>query len=328
MSTNLIAVSGKKKSGKDLVANIIAYLQLRNDRLDEDSQMGDYINRGFIPHDNYFEYDHRWENKKFAYKLKKIVCLVTGVSMGELEMSEIKSMTVSEYTGMDWTKWQLEWSDGQKEYFNTFEEMKGEYEWIETEPSMYKKVDLTFRDWMQLIGTECFRNIIHPSIWIKALFADYTKGRTTFVDGRYMSTCSICGDQFTGDKRQPICKSCVDEYNEESNYPYWVISDTRFINEGDAVLERDGIVIRVNRHVKYRYPDKWKEFKKNKKMDDSFMSYLHRTDREMYDKLNHPSEVNLDNYNDFNYIIDNNGDIVDLILEVNEILIKENVISG
>lgn len=79
--------------------------------------------------------------------------------------------------------------------------------------------------------------------------------------------------------------------------PNWIITDCRFENEAKAVKDRSGILIRVNRE-----------------------------DITSQNKLNpHTSETALDNYK-FDYIIDNNSTIEDLIIKVKEILIKENII--
>lgn len=79
-----------------------------------------------------------------------------------------------------------------------------------------------------------------------------------------------------------------------SALPNWVITDCRFPNECEAIKKRDGILIRVNRPS------------------------IESND-------NHPSEVALDDYKNFDYIIKNNS-IEDLIQKVKDILIKEDII--
>jgi hypothetical protein len=80
-----------------------------------------------------------------------------------------------------------------------------------------------------------------------------------------------------------------------SALPNWIITDCRFPNECEAIKKRDGILIRVN-----------------------------RPSTESDDK--HPSEVALDDYKDFDYIIQNDNSIEDLIQKVKDILVKENII--
>lgn len=85
-------------------------------------------------------------------------------------------------------------------------------------------------------------------------------------------------------------KSLFRDYGKNSD---WIIPDIRFINEAEAVRSRGGILIKVERNTGY--------------VD------------------NHASEHALDNYTDFNYIIQNNGSIEDLIFKVEGILLKEKL---
>ena len=79
--------------------------------------------------------------------------------------------------------------------------------------------------------------------------------------------------------------------------PNWIITDIRFPNEMDAVKAKGGITIRVNR------TNRW-----NKPQD-----------------IEHTSETALDNH-EFDFVIDNNGTISDLIDKVKEILTLNNII--
>ena len=83
---------------------------------------------------------------------------------------------------------------------------------------------------------------------------------------------------------------------EEPNnliYPSWCITDVRFPNEVKAIKEKDGTIIRINRETNY--------------------------------VSNHSSEIALDNYEDFDYTIDNNNCIDCLIENVKEILKHEKI---
>ena len=77
-------------------------------------------------------------------------------------------------------------------------------------------------------------------------------------------------------------------------YPNWIIGDVRFPNEVKAIKEKDGIIIRINRETNY--------------------------------VSNHSSEIALDDYEDFDYTIDNNNCIDCLIEKVKEILKHEKII--
>jgi len=90
-------------------------------------------------------------------------------------------------------------------------------------------------------------------------------------------------------------------------YPNWVITDMRFPNEFDAVKSREGITIRVNRPTKDLFCNNV-----NAQLPLTIMTQ-------------HPSETAIDNHN-FDYVIDNDGSISDLIDKVKEILIKSEII--
>ena len=77
-------------------------------------------------------------------------------------------------------------------------------------------------------------------------------------------------------------------------YPNWIITDMRFPNEVKAIKKKDGIIIRIN--------------------------------RESDNNSNHFSEIALDDYEDFDYTIDNNNCIDCLIEQVKEILKHEKII--
>jgi len=108
---------------------------------------------------------------------------------------------------------------------------------------------LTPRKLLQLLGTEAGREIIHPNIWVNALFADYSK---------------------------------------DSN---WIITDVRFPNEAKAIKDKGGILIRINRP---QYLDNGLVIRKNE----------------------HLSETSLDDYDKFDYVIENDGTVQDLIDKV------------
>ncbi len=87
------------------------------------------------------------------------------------------------------------------------------------------------------------------------------------------------------------------KYPEDDHdiYPNWIISDVRFPNEVEAIKKENGILIRVERES------------------------INTEDQ-------HESETALDNYNDWDYIIQNNGTIEELTFKINEILIKEKYV--
>ena len=199
IKNNLIGISGKMGSGKDLLYNMLCELS-----------------------------DVDFENKKFAYPIKWIVSVLIGCDIRQLEDREFKEKELGE----EWFCWEIteHWinDDSNVEVTSTLfasEEDSNNY-WEECHlhdeiADSPKKIKLTPRKLMQLLGTEAGREIIHPNIWVNALFADYK--------GKYLGA--------TDDMKEPV----------EMCFPNWIITDVRFPNEAKAIKDRGGIVIRVER---------------------------------------------------------------------------------
>ena len=115
---------------------------------------------------------------------------------------------------------------------------------------------MTVREFLQKLGTDALRTGLHDNVWVNALMADY-------IPIEY------------GDDEQP-------------HLPNWIITDVRFPNEAQAIKDKGGIVVRIN-----------------------------RTGVEPIN--NHSSEVGLDHWN-FDYKIVNNSDLFDLKENVKSIL--------
>jgi hypothetical protein len=121
---------------------------------------------------------------------------------------------------------------------------------------------ITVRDFLQRLGTDACRDGLHENTWVNALMADY--------EGLY------------------------DLDTDRTTWPNWIITDTRFPNEAQAIKNAGGIVIRV--------------------------------DRPGYKPINdHPSETGLDNW-DFDHKIMNGSDLTSLLFSVGNILRKENLL--
>lgn len=126
--------------------------------------------------------------------------------------------------------------------------------------------NMTVRDLLQKLGTDGLRNGLHENTWVNALMADYRKESFT---------------GYIGDTRRDI---------PQSN---WVITDTRFPNEAQAIKDNGGIIIRV--------------------------------DRPGVSAINaHPSETALDNW-DFDHKIWNGSDMVALMFTIHGILKRHNL---
>jgi hypothetical protein len=248
----IIGINGRIGSGKDTVGKIIQYLT------------DDTVSKTVYP--KFEEFDkldvgnegyHPWQIKKFAGKLKQIASLLTGIPVEMWEDQEFKKQEMPKC----WNKLQ---QSGRSKV----------------------SIPMTYRDFLQKLGTEAMRDGLHTNVWVNALFADYRP-----VCDKFESKMLQTGGNYTSS----ICSDC-------DCFPKWIITDMRFPNEMDAVKERKGITIKVVRPV------------------------LNQTAYEKaYEETHaHPSETALDNAK-FDYEIINDGTIEDLIEKVKEILIKENI---
>ena len=165
--------------------------------------------------------NNNWQVKSFAYKLKQVVSLLTGISVQDLEKEEVKQMRLS-----DWVVWKLSWLDNYGGGIDLFSDeasaLKEQQKRID-EGCFYvgsEQVVPTVRSMLQLLGTDLLRNQLHPDVWVNALFANYVP-----VQG-------VGLENHTWDK--PKLQN-------------WLIPDTRFPNECQAIEQRGGIVVRVER---------------------------------------------------------------------------------
>lgn len=256
----IISISGKAGSGKDTVGKIIQHLT--SEWQDDEFKDSDMLS---LRSD--------WQIKKYSDKLKDIVCILIGCTRDQLEDQEFKKTPL----GKEWTKWgivrpnETRVIDIQSSYEKAFERK----ETVWQDGSTIKEIQLTPRMILQLIGTEGGRNLLHPDIWVNALYSEYKQ--------KWIPS---------GDSVAEEDVSLIPEY------PNWIITDSRFPNDVIRTREMGGILIRVNRAEC--------EGRENE----------------------HFSETALDNYTDWDHVIENNGAIEDLIESVKNILIKEGILNG
>lgn len=90
---------------------------------------------------------------------------------------------------------------------------------------------MTYREFLQKLGTEAMRDGLHTNVWINALFTDY----------KYEIYRTEVPTRAAG-------------FIDQHVYPNWIITDMRFPNEMEAVKQREGITIRVVRPHGYTNP--------------------------------------------------------------------------
>lgn len=151
-------------------------------------------------------------------------------------------------------------------------------EFIETGViQFHKDVPMSVRELLQYLGTDAMRNHLHQNVWVNALLCDYT-----------FEGCKNDGTQ---------CETPNGNCTSDKCFPNWIITDTRFPNELDAVKKHNAITIKVVR--------------------DSGNTI----------GTTHSSETALDHVTEWDYVIENNGTIEDLRRMVLDILEKEKLIT-
>lgn len=278
---NLIALSGKIGSGKNTVAKIIQYLYCKNN-----------VNSGNWNQtlDNFAIDKCIWQQKAFATKLKQIVSILTGIPVEDLEKQEVKNRLLGE----DWIRYGFAdgfWrhSDGNTLMHNKECSKERYEEEFRTNWQTAYKTEYTPRILLQYIGTDLFRDKILENIWCNALFADYKNVLSKPSEAYYS-------------ENNGLLTNTIPEYSK----PNWIITDLRFPNEFDAIKLRGGICVRINR-------DDYFFNKEGKRIIPTSKEYVN------IDYVKHESEIALDNHT-FDYVLNNNGTIDDLVIEVKKML--------
>ena len=191
----IIGISGKKTAGKDTVGKIINII-LSSPQLNDEG-VATFLRKDIGQ--SYFTV------KKFADKLKDMVCMLISCTREQLEDETFKNTELGE----EW--WYFKGRNGTLISY-TKDSKRNDEDLVKPTPRLL----------MQLLGTECCREILHPNIWVNSVMADYKKTA----------------------KERPTNGMITG--NIGASYPNWIITDVRFPNEASAIKQRDGIIIRVN----------------------------------------------------------------------------------
>ena len=216
----IIGISGKAGSGKDLAAKIVQYLIATN-RLRNTTELP--IELSAISETPFHIWDREnynnayfsgWKVKKFAYAVKQICSILTGIPVEDFEKEEVKNS----YLGEEWWYYE-EWKNTIKVPYKTdfYPNMREKLESI-------GKVNLikpTIRELLQKVGTDAMRDVVHPDVWVNSLMRLYKPYKET--------------------------KPFSNKTSLDNKYPNWLISDVRFPNEAKAIKDRNGIIVRVRR---------------------------------------------------------------------------------
>ena len=245
----LIGISGKAGVGKDLVGVIIQYLVYTEGIINMEYWEKFKSNSPF----NQIVFS-KYVIKKFADKLKTLVCLLIGCTRQQLEDRNFKEKELGE----EWDVKIITYIDGElHKIYNPSDSEDFDIKCKYPRSYISNIIKQTPRSLLQKIGTDLFRNQLHPNTWVNASFANYLNNA-------------------------------------------WIFTDVRFPNELEAIKKRKGVTIRVNRGL------------------------VERTGK-MIQEPEHISETALDDAK-FDYVIENNGTIEELLEQVKKILIKEEII--
>lgn len=191
---SIIGISGRIGSGKDTVGKIIEILT-DSPHFTTDAVV-EFLDRDIL--------DPKWQVKKFADTIKDMVCMMLDCTRKELEDREFKEKELGE-----------EWWKVSSCGTGTLNDYLSSKHLISPEDTIIK---ITPRLLLQLLGTECGRQILHPNIWVNSLMSGY----------KFMDTNGV-------------------------RYPKWIITDLRFPNEVKSIQDRGGLTIRIERPARMNY---------------------------------------------------------------------------
>lgn len=283
----IIGISGKIGSGKDTVGKIIKYLAAGGKA--EDAIWNEEALKVL---DNKEAWNPDIFNKPDAWQIKKFASKlkqIVSILTGIFVEDLEKEEIKNKLLGEEWTRYG--YADGFWKHSN------GDIVMDNKECSKEKYEEELKINWQTAYKTE-----LTPKILLQYIGTDLFRDKilqNIWVNALFADYKSICKDrckkQTLGNPEQCTCEQdCI---GEKSN---WIITDLRFPNEFDAIKSRGGICVRISR------------------------DYVLRGAEEDPKKL-HLSETALDNHT-FDYEIQNDSTIDELIQQIKEILIKEKII--
>ncbi len=150
----ILGLSGKASSGKDTVASMLQHFQYT--RNTEDYDNFDCWNNPAWRH--LVNKDCSLEIKKFAYKVKLVASILTGIPVSKFEDQKFKQSIL----GMEWSS---PTRTGLEEPF----------------PGVRFMQQMSVRELLQKTGTDAIRNGLHQDAWVNALWADYQDGNKWII---------------------------------------------------------------------------------------------------------------------------------------------------
>lgn len=277
----IIGISGKAQSGKDTVAKMWQYI---TDNLDRVASIHDFLQQVDTPAQ--LKYKPSWQIKKFADKVKEVTALITGCTVEDLENIDFKNSklpdTFIKYGRADGF---MRDDRGRTTMINKQCDVEAYKRELAVNWQTAYKTHLSYREALQVIGTDLFRDQFHEDTWVNALMKDYYIG-----DYEYS---------------EMWMKENPGKSPYEPQYHNWLISDVRFPNEAKAIKDRGGVLIRVTRDFMG---------------DDNEISVV-----DFENSAKHESETALDTYTFDHNIINNSSidELLNDVEEIYECVKKE-----
>jgi hypothetical protein len=170
----IVGIIGKKQSGKNTVASMLQYL-FTSEKEQNESSFKDYMSRR--NNSEYFERISGWKQKAFAYKVKQVLSILTGMPVEDMERGEIKSSFLPD-------EWNRQFLEVKNERIGPFYSEKETVDYVNKHRIKYftqGKFPITVRQALQYIGTDIFRDHFDEDVWIKALFSEYSKSNDWLI---------------------------------------------------------------------------------------------------------------------------------------------------
>ena len=212
--TNLYGFSGKERLNNEMCVKIWQLLDIyHNQKITERYTNFNVTDTEFcadyINGLNLFNPNSsEWKRKSFDNKVKQMVCLITGCKIQELEDEQFLNSNPYEWVNVPAISYGID----QVILYPTNQDV----EWvIDNYPETNKRTQytLTYRELIQYMNDKVMSYKFHPDIHINMLFVDYTlynNGLLSF------------------------------------DLPKWLISDVKSTNEENAIIARDGKVIKID----------------------------------------------------------------------------------
>lgn len=322
----IIGVSGKAQSGKDEFGKIYQYIMAHYSAgyswKPNEEDYKSWLKNGHQKHSHI-------EIKKYADKLKDIVCILLNCTREDLEDEDFKN----EPLGDSWDKWELRWHSEESvdgvyttygEALDALEELGGS--WPDAGDAITQIV-MTPRLLLQLLGTECGRKIIHPDIWVNSLMSEYDSTIVGIPLGKaeWFESKGYGDINKVKEDRQKYAPLNAEYFKYLRSFsPLWIITDVRFPNEVFPIEDREGFVVRMVRYPKFLIRSSSTTEYVREPFD--IENPIHRRHYEGECRHDHVSERALDEH-DFVHYIYNNGTIGELIEQVMLVMKEENIIG-